>query len=704
MRIIRINKNRNFIIHVFLLFIVFCLLTNSGVLNLTAKISNPENDFYSINQFKDYTIESVGNFDDNGIPNDVFIDGDYAFVAFYGLGLRIIDISNPLDPTVVSVFKENIRAIECIYIANDIAYILDRLSGLVIVDVSNPLVPVSLGQFDYGVDIPTDVAIYGNYALVTDTGDGGMLRVINIEDPAEPYEVQFFEDVNPINLFVVDDYVYVANYSGGLAIFEMRNVFQPVPIGSYDTDQCLSVYVSDEIAYVTDDNDGLILINLTDHENPTYIAEYSTSSDPLDVAVSNNMTYIATTNGGLEIINVSIPTSPALEGTFDDGGYITKLAITNDHVFLCDEEDGIEIIDVSTPDTPTEVAEFIDGGYYDLDNVHSYYTYDVDADDNYAYIADGMDGLEIIDLTDPTTPVEISQYSADFTATDVFISGNYAYLCTIEDGLLIVDISVPASPSLVSQTNDSIHLAEKVIVNGDYAFVFSVDTSVTDSNITIFDISSPSTPLTLEVIDTDYTENIDFAINGNYLYIVKVVQLEIYDISDPSNPTQETTLNLSTFQDEANSFYISGTYAYIGASDGLHIYDLSNPLNPVHTGNVEHLAYDANDVFVFDDFAYILRQDDTYDWGLTAIYISDPTDPTIASEDNYMIEDMDSEDIFVTSDYIFVAYGEAGVEIVELVPESTGKFGINNPQIFIVISFNAIFILLLIGKRKSRKK
>ncbi|MBD3352006.1 MAG: hypothetical protein GF364_11020 [Candidatus Lokiarchaeota archaeon] len=66
-------------------------------------------------------------------------------------------------------------------------------------------------------------------------------------------------------------------------------------------------------------------------------------------------------------------------------------------------------------------------------------------------MADGFDGLEIIDISTPSSPSQEGQFYDGGYARGVYVSGDYAYVADGDDGLEIIDISTPSSPSQVKQ-------------------------------------------------------------------------------------------------------------------------------------------------------------------------------------------------------------------------------------------------------------
>ena len=104
-------------------------------------------------------------------------------------------------------------------------------------------------------------------------------------------------------------------------------------------------------------------------------------------------------------------------------------------------------------------------GSYDTPGI----AYEVAQADKYIFVADKSSGLQIIDVSDPTSPSLVGSYDTQCTADDVALAGGYAYVAD-ECGLQIIDISNPASPSLVGGC-DTPGIANAVAVAGNYTYV-----------------------------------------------------------------------------------------------------------------------------------------------------------------------------------------------------------------------------------------
>ena len=78
------------------------------------------------------------------------------------------------------------------------------------------------------------------------------------------------------------------------------------------------------------------------------------------------------------------------------------------------------------------------------------YTWDVAQSGTHLYVASGMAGLTVLDISNPQIPVLIANLPIEGDARVVATSGNYAYLGTLTGGLFVVDISDPATPHVAS--------------------------------------------------------------------------------------------------------------------------------------------------------------------------------------------------------------------------------------------------------------
>lgn len=86
--------------------------------------------------------------------------------------------------------------------------------------------------------------------------------------------------------------------------------------------------------------------------------------------------------------------------------------------------------------------------------------------EQYAFVAAGEYGLRILDVEDPSRPVEIASMRTPGYAKRILVSGDYAYIADGWAGMLIVDISDPYMPVEVGFNDDAPGEVEDVAVAG----------------------------------------------------------------------------------------------------------------------------------------------------------------------------------------------------------------------------------------------
>lgn len=103
---------------------------------------------------------------------------------------------------------------------------------------------------------------------------------------------------------------------------------------------------------------------------------------------------------------------------------------------------------------------------------------------NYVYCA-MINGVMILDITDPEEPELLSQLFINDIAWDIAFHRDHLYIATRESGLKIISVVSPYSPTIVSSFTFDSH-PQGITTSGDYAFV----TTLTSLNV--LDISKPS--------------------------------------------------------------------------------------------------------------------------------------------------------------------------------------------------------------------
>jgi hypothetical protein len=298
----------------------------------------------------------AASYDPSGPGNTrgVYVSGKYVYLADGTSGFQIIDISNPVSPTIIGTYNTSGTAYG-VYVSGKYAYVADSDSGLQIIDILNPSSPTITGTYNTS-GTAYNVYVSGKYAYVADDVSG--LQIIDISNPASPTLTSTYDTSGTAyGVYVSGKYAYVADDASGLQIIDISNPANPTLIGTYDTTgSAKGVYISGKYAYIADGSSGLQIINISNPSSLTLTGTYDTSGSALGVYISNNYAYVADDTSGFQIIDISNPVSPILTGTFDTSGRADEVYVSGKYAYVADGLSGLRIFDINGIETPSLYA------------------------------------------------------------------------------------------------------------------------------------------------------------------------------------------------------------------------------------------------------------------------------------------------------------------------------------------------------------
>jgi len=100
---------------------------------------------------------------------NVKLSGKYAYIAD-GDGLEIVDVSDPNNLIEVGYFDTPGWAVD-LYVVGDYAYVAEDDYGIIILDVSDPSNPQEVGHYDTP-GYANKIIVQGNYAYISDYNSG----------------------------------------------------------------------------------------------------------------------------------------------------------------------------------------------------------------------------------------------------------------------------------------------------------------------------------------------------------------------------------------------------------------------------------------------------------------------------------------------------------------------------------------------------
>jgi len=202
------------------------------------------------------------------IVQNIYVSGDYAYVAARWLGFKVVKVSDPENPSLVGMAWPDASDV---YVVGDYAYVAkygwdnpNWSDGFKVIDVSDPEdlnLPV-VGSLNTGNQtVSVHVSPERDCAYVTDLERG--LITVGISDPENPEEFSFHDSKDRSeDVYVAGDYAHVADGNAGLRIIDVsKPMLPPTEVGYYETGgYANAVHVSGRYIYVADGHAGLYIL------------------------------------------------------------------------------------------------------------------------------------------------------------------------------------------------------------------------------------------------------------------------------------------------------------------------------------------------------------------------------------------------------------------------------------------------------------
>jgi len=445
----------------------------------------------------------------------------------------------------------------------------------------------------------------------------------------------------------------------------------------------LSVELQGDIA-VVGDQQGILLLDVSNSASPIQISRLQLGGQIKDLFVRNNLVYAANGTGFLQIVDITNPFAPRLRGQLTIPVSGEAIDVVGDRAAIAAHNGGLIMVDIHNPDAPTVL-----GGSGPILGS----TYDVRYIGDRVYVA-SISGLAIFDVSDPSHPTQLVFYNTitnnNANAEAVDVDGNYAYLAVGVAGLLILDISVPTAPHVIASI-DTPGSTSGVQVVGSKAYLADQD-----GGLQVVDLQTPDQPRLAGALDT-----------AGYVCRLSVVGSLAY-LADSSGGL--VIADISQAQPVRHGFYgvgggstemaVVGDRLYISSYEGLVIADISTPNRPRVLGTLElpgfayTLVVSGTTVYLFHD----LRKQNfnLKDSQITAVDVSDPTAPQILSAITFTSAGVG--DLALVGTTLYVTTGNQGLQLINVddprAPVKLGAAGaVADPYVgFIVLDGNLAYL------------
>ncbi|NQT62028.1 MAG: T9SS type A sorting domain-containing protein [Candidatus Marinimicrobia bacterium] len=509
-----------------------------------------------------HTLAAVGECITESIVSSIAVSGDYAYIANWSDGFKVIDISDPINPTLVAQMDFEGQCWD-LSVSGDHAYLGNDTEGLQIIDITNPLLPSLASTF-----LPVETAAF-EYTQVIDTiayaASKSGLYILNVRDPAAPVQLGYAPSENGAwSVHVADTIAYLPKMGDGIRIVNVADPTNPIELGYFQTpDQAYWVEIVDNIAYVAERWSGIQILDISDLTAPDSVGMF-----PVEYAdaihILGDSLYLASSSWGLKLLDISDRLNPILLNENPGGGYARDIYTTSTHAYVTLRGLGVGVFTQGEDVEPEMIA------LLEMDNPNS-----LNGSGDYLYVIEDPN-IHIIDISDPANPQIVSTWYEGSALTS-YVVGHLLFVGGNPD-IQILDISNPSNPELVGTLDGLPWVPFDIKIQGRFAYVVN-----RGGGFWIIDIADPTSPETVSGLEIfDYAWRLD--VSGKYAYIADryTGQVRIIDISDPTNPFETSGIGLGWLSQDV---VCSGRYVYgLSAWDGVRIIDCADAYNPVEVG------------------------------------------------------------------------------------------------------------------------
>ncbi|HEV7905289.1 MAG TPA: hypothetical protein VGO96_15715 [Pyrinomonadaceae bacterium] len=212
-------------------------------------------------------------------------------------------------------------------------------------------------------------------------------------------------------------YIYVADREEGLVLVGAATLLDGDPLNNYlkraltwnpngVLDGANNIQIAGTHAYITTDK-SLVIVNIDDPLQPK-VAKAIPLHHPHAVAIQFRYAFVVDEEG-LKVVDVTKPDEAhLLEGAEVRLAHAHDVYVARTYAYVANGADGVAIINVGKPEEPKLEQMYNAEGK--LNDAHQVKVGMTNAS-LYAYVADGHNGLRILQLTDPETSVTYAGFS-----------------------------------------------------------------------------------------------------------------------------------------------------------------------------------------------------------------------------------------------------------------------------------------------------
>lgn len=279
-------------------------------------------------------------------------------------------------------------------------------------------------------------------------------------------------------------------------------------------------------------------------------------------------------------------------GNFDTGyGSINDLVVLGNYLYTTSSQSGLLTLNISTLNNLTLVSVFDEDRIISLEQLWNSGVPRMEGlfvCSDITYLADGVNGLVIVNVSDPSNPRKVGSYQDDLSINNIFINENLAFTFGSMK-ITILDVSDILIPKFLSSINIDLFSSEMI---RDFAVFNNFLFLACSTELLIFDITNPKEPVKMSQITNFQSTKI--VVFNDLLFCLTYQQnlfditysLQIYDLTNSFKPNLTGGCFIEKSGTFIQSVVVSSSHLYVATYEKIYAINITNIASPYIEGSI----------------------------------------------------------------------------------------------------------------------
>jgi hypothetical protein len=351
----------------------------------------------------------------------------------------------------------------------------------------------------------------------------------------------------------------------GLTVYDVSDPSHITELTSLGTDRAsIALSVPDDVFLLTEGD----VQELEVRSDRSIVRKSSTSVNGGGTSVAASDQWLAVADAMAITLWQRDGDNLRLAGRFPLNAVVSDLVIQGDRLYAAMVSVGVEVLDLT-------------GGALAPLTLVSANAQGLALDGNDLYVAAGVDGLIVLDVSNASAPVTLSRTGAgELNLFHVAVANGRAYATEPDGHVVVFDLNAADGPVITAVVSEP---AQAIAANATHFFVagsltdkFGVE-SFTGVAVHAFDVTHPGAPLSAGQFLTDAGPVTGVATDGLFAYVADPPFFRVVRINSPDKPQEVASIRIAGLQDHVR---MQGRRVIVYGRGDVDLIDVSDVANP----------------------------------------------------------------------------------------------------------------------------